>query len=202
MTTGTDLSVPTWIYQKQVLYRNTGQHAHAARPPKRQFRCADGRYLNTLMPNLDATMWHTLVSWLDSEGMAADLWDEQFRSPAVRKEKWHYWMGLVGKFIESHDSSLMYHGGQVRHITWAQVRSPEENLGDLHLQDRNFWAKVEHEEEGETYTYPGAPYPLSQAPWRIWRRAPMVGEHNYDVYAEELGLTREQLTTLAENGVV
>ena len=202
VTTGTDLAIPTWIYKQQVLYRNTGQHAHAGRPPKRQFKCSDGRYLNTLMPNIDATMWHTLVSWLDSEGMAADLWDPEYRDARVRRDKWHHWMGVVGEFIESHDSLLMYHGAQQRHITWAQVRSPEETLEDLHVQDRGFWAQVEHPEQEKTYIYPGAPYPMPEAPWRISRRPPLVGEHNYEVYCKELGLSRDELVRLAESGIV
>jgi len=198
----TDLAIPTWIYRKRALFRNTGQHAHVERPPQRQFRCKDGRYLNTLMPNLDASMWHALVSWLDSEGMAEDLWDEKYRDPYVRKETWHHWMGIVGKFIESHDSQLMYHGAQVRHITWAQVRAPEETLTDLHLEDRGFWAEVEHPEEQRPFTYPGAPYPMPEAPWKVRRRAPLVGEHNFDIYGQELGLTKDDLVTLAESRVI
>ena len=34
------------------------------------------------------------------------------------------------------------------------------------------------------------------------RRAPLVGEHNADIYCDELGLARGALTMLSEVGVI
>ena len=43
---------------------------------------------------------------------------------------------------------------------------------------------------------------MPEAPWRISRRPPLVGEHNYEVYCKELGLSRDELVRLAESGIV
>ena len=50
--------------------------------------------------------------------------------------------------------------------------------------------------------YPGAAYRHSATPWRIARPAPGVGEHNQELYGEELGVTAEQLRVLEETGVI
>ena len=38
--------------------------------------------------------------------------------------------------------------------------------------------------------------------WSIRRRAPLIGEHNLEIYEKELGLSRQQLTVLKESGVI
>ena len=40
------------------------------------------------------------------------------------------------------------------------------------------------------------------SPWGISRRAPLVGEHNEEVYCEDVGLQRADLALLSESGVV
>jgi crotonobetainyl-CoA:carnitine CoA-transferase CaiB-like acyl-CoA transferase len=40
------------------------------------------------------------------------------------------------------------------------------------------------------------------SPWRISRRAPLIGEHNTEIFCDELGLSRAELSVLAENRVI
>jgi formyl-CoA transferase len=35
-----------------------------------------------------------------------------------------------------------------------------------------------------------------------YRRAPLIGEHNEEVYINELGLSKEELLTLKQAGVI
>jgi crotonobetainyl-CoA:carnitine CoA-transferase CaiB-like acyl-CoA transferase len=78
----------------------------------------------------------------------------------------------------------------------------DEIIDDPHLQDRGFFVDVEHPELGRTFMYPGAPAIYSKAPWRISRRAPLIGEHNTEIFCGELGVSREELAVLAESGVI
>jgi crotonobetainyl-CoA:carnitine CoA-transferase CaiB-like acyl-CoA transferase len=61
---------------------------------------------------------------------------------------------------------------------------------------------VEHPELGDTLQYPGAPAKMKETPWKIYRRAPLIGEHNEEVYEKELGLSKEDLAVLKANGVI
>ena len=75
-------------------------------------------------------------------------------------------------------------------------------LESTQLAAREFWQKVEHPELGTTLTYPGAFANASEAPPRISRRAPRIGEHNQEIYEQELGLSTEELKTLKQAGVI
>ena len=75
-------------------------------------------------------------------------------------------------------------------------------LEDAHLHDRSFWKQVEHSELGRSFTYPGEAAIYSDSPWRISRRAPLIGEHNTEIFCDELGLTRGKLIVLAEGQVI
>lgn len=71
-----------------------------------------------------------------------------------------------------------------------------------HLQARGYFVEVEHEELGTTVTYPGPPYRLPESPWRISRRAPLIGEHNREVYQGWLGMSDNELEGLQQTGVI
>ena len=82
------------------------------------------------------------------------------------------------------------------------MRAPEALIDDPHLHDRGFWKKVAHPELGRSFVYPGEAAIYNGSPWRISRRAPLIGEHNTEIFCGELGLTRSELCVLAESGVI
>ena len=82
------------------------------------------------------------------------------------------------------------------------VYTAEDLLRDPQLQARDFFVDVEHPELGRSFAYPGGPYTLSETPWRLTRRAPLLGEHNLEIYGGELGLSREQIASLLAAGVI
>jgi crotonobetainyl-CoA:carnitine CoA-transferase CaiB-like acyl-CoA transferase len=50
--------------------------------------------------------------------------------------------------------------------------------------------------------YPGAPFKLSNGGWKIARRAPLIGEHNEEIYVKELGFSKDELVLLKEANVI
>ena len=143
-----------------------------------------------------------LATWMDGYGLAGALTDQRYQDPIVIKESALHINDVVGNFMAHLTQDEVYHGGQERGFAWGAVRTPEELVNDPHLQDRKFWVEVEHPELGRRFTYPGAPALYNKAPWNISRRAPLVGEHNEEIYCTELGLTWEELASLAEAGAV
>jgi crotonobetainyl-CoA:carnitine CoA-transferase CaiB-like acyl-CoA transferase len=51
-------------------------------------------------------------------------------------------------------------------------------------------------------TYPGAFAKLSKTPVEIKRRAPLIGEHNNEVYQDELGLSISEISALQRHRVI
>ena len=104
--------------------------------------------------------------------------------------------------ISSITRDEVYHGGQKRGFNMGAVWSPDEVMEDQHLEDRGFWTEVEYPELGKKFRHPGPAGIFNGSPWRISRRAPLIGEHNEEVLCRELGLTRGQLAILAEGSVI
>ena len=57
-------------------------------------------------------------------------------------------------------------------------------------------------ELGTTVTYPGPFAKASETPIKTSRRAPLIGEHNEEVYLDELGLSQQDLLTLQQAKVI
>jgi formyl-CoA transferase len=66
---------------------------------------------------------------------------------------------------------------------------------------RGFWSNVDHAELGEITLFPGSPFVFSGERQNI-HRAPLIGEHNVDIYCAELGISEEEFVTLKEAGVI
>src|SRR5688500_12282279 len=201
----TESAIASYVYRGEVLRRQTGRH-HAAKPtPRNQFRAKDGIDVCALVGGnrLTPKLVGALANFLDSYGMAGDLKDPKYQDAAViAANTSHIVDDLITSFIASLPAEEVYHAAQERGFTWAAVRAPEALLDDAHLHDRGFWKQVEHPELGRSFTYPGEAAIYSGSPWRISRRAPLIGEHNIEIFCDELGLSRGQLLVLAENRVV
>jgi len=200
----TEAAIASYIYRGEVLRRQTGRH-HAANPtPRTQFRAKDGTYVCALVGGrLNPKYVGELADLLDSYGMAGDLRDPKYQDPAViAANTSHIIDDLVANFIASLPAEEVYHAAQSRGFTWAAVRAPEALIDDPHLHDRGFWKKVAHPELGRSFVYPGEAAIYNGSPWRISRRAPLIGEHNTEIFCGELGLTRSELCVLAESGVI
>jgi crotonobetainyl-CoA:carnitine CoA-transferase CaiB-like acyl-CoA transferase len=200
----TEAAIANYVYRGEVLRRQTGRH-HAAGPtPRTQFRAKDGAYVTALVAGrLNPRYIGELADLLDTNGMAGDLRDPKYQDPAViLANTAHIIDDLVAGFIASLPAEEVYYAAQERGFTWGAVRPAEALLDDPHLHDRGFWKELEHPELGRSFIYPGEAAIFNGSPWRISRRAPLIGEHNLEIFCGELGLSRGELCVLAENRVI
>ncbi|MDO8567081.1 MAG: CoA transferase [Dehalococcoidales bacterium] len=80
--------------------------------------CRDGYIVLTLLHQ-----WDTLVEWLDSEGMAADLTDEQWKNRDVCLENIDHIIEVLGKWALSHTAAELVEKGQLMRFPWAKVNT-------------------------------------------------------------------------------
>ena len=185
--------------------RQTGRH-HSAGPSPRTPVSRPGRTLCLRAgrwPPQPALHIGELADLLDTNGMGGELRDPKYQDPAfITANTSHIIDDLVAGFIASLPAEEAYHAAQKRGFTWGAVRPPEALLDDPHLHDRDFWKQVEHPELGRSFTYPGEAAIYNGSPWKISRRAPLIGEHNAEIFCDELGLSRSDLVVMAENRVI
>ena len=92
--------------------------------------------------------------------------------------------------------------GIKRGVTICPVFSPSEVTDFVQLNQREFWQDVEHPELDTSIKYPGFPYKFSETPCKVRRRAPLIGEHNTEIYHNEMGLSKEAIITLKGANVI
>jgi formyl-CoA transferase len=85
-------------------------------------------------------------------------------------------------------------------IPCGAVLDSNEVLADKHLRQRGFITELEHPRRGR-YPMPSNPVRLSDSPTEL-TRAPLLGEHNAEVYGKLLGLGAGELDALRNDGVV
>ena len=198
----TEAHVNTYIYTGNVVSRQTGRHAAASPTTKAQLRCKDGKYVNAGASRVTFRQFPALVEWMDSYGLAGDLMEEGYKDPAVFSEGASHINDVMANFVTHLTRDEVAHGGQERGFTWGAIRAPDELVDEGHLNDRGFWVEVPHPELSRSFKYPGPAGIYNGSPWRISSRAPLIGEHNEEIYCVELALARTELAYLAEAGVV
>ncbi len=199
----TEIDVPFWIYNRRACYRQTGRHAQPAIGPEVQFRTREGRYA-IVLPNPFPGGYEALVDFLANKGGAEDLGSERYRRPENRKgpEFGRHLAEVLARFVARYGLEEIWREAQQRGIPWCALRLPEENLDDEQWRSRQTFTPVEHPELGETFTYVGAPLLSQGCSWRKGPRAPLVGEHNEEVYGRELGMSPEEIAELKAQGVI
>jgi len=108
---------------------------------------------------------------------------------------------LLAPWLMSHTKEEIYNLCREKKIPFAPVRNIKEVVNDPHLKVREYFVEVEHPAAGPL-KYPGAPYKLSETPWKIDRPAPLLGEHNEEVYCQRLGYPKEELSQLRRGGII
>ena len=106
---------------------------------------------------------------------------------------WHPWMK------ERTKAELMEVFGE-NHISFQPVHTIGEVAESEHLAARDFWTEVEHPQFDQPVKLPGAPYKLSDSPWTIQRRPPLLGEQTTEVLAT-LGITHSEQARLRRAGI-
>lgn len=80
------------------------------------------------------------------------------------------------------------------------IFNAEDLLEDPHYLEREYWQEVDHPETGPV-KYPGAPYRSEAMQWEIKHPAPLLGQHNEEVYSK-LGYGKKDLASLKEQGII
>ena len=106
----------------------------------------------------------------------------------------------IRPWVESHTADEIFTKGQEWRMPVAKVMSIEELTSDPQYVDRGFFQNIDHPQAGRL-KYPGAPFKMSETPANI-NRAPLLGEHNDEIYPALLNLSRDELAGLRERNVI
>ena len=107
----------------------------------------------------------------------------------------------ISRFFATHTMDELYQGAIKRRIMLYPVYTAREIQEDPQLKARKFWTTLCHKGLGEMVSVPGSPFVISdERPGIV--RAPLIGEHDDDMYIGELGFSRDELVMLRKAGVI
>ena len=186
--------IPYYVFEKFIPKRQGTLHWTGG------FQVFESKDGHVLMPV--RSRFEDMVTWLELNGMAQDLADPKYATLEARKENTGHLVEVIGAFAKTKTTAELVEYGQLIRAPFADVRLVEDLLDDEHFQARGFFITLDHPEFGGQFKYPGAPFQAHGSPYRVTSRAPHIGEHNLEVYRDELHLTESQLAGLRERGVI
>ena len=171
------------------------------------YQCADGWVAALNAGGVQGPASTAIIDWLaetgEDGGLATPVWREKLAlAGALDDDEREHVERVVGAFCATRGKVDLVEEAQRRQSGWAPVFTPREIVESKQLAARDYWIWVRHEDLGESFIYPGAPWKLSETPWKQRGRAPHIGEHNEQVYGELPGLDAAELRRLRMRMVV
>jgi len=156
--------------------------------------CKDG-YIGVIA--VTAQQWQSLCDFM---GMPELKDDPRFLTSIDRAEHVDELEAIILPWLVEHEAEELFREAQKRRIPFAVPASSKMLLESRHLKEREYFVEVEHPLTGKV-RYPGAQVKMGDLPYEL-KRAPLIGEHNEEVYCQRLGYTRDDLVKMREQGIV
>jgi len=106
------------------------------------------------------------------------------------------------QFFMKHTKMELNDGAVERRIQLTPVLTPKDQINFPQFVERGFWRQIEHPELNDTITYPGGFVKPGIGDCGVRFRAPLIGEHNDEIYRKELGMTAAEMVALKQRGVI
>ena len=170
-------------------------------------RPARGAPLEELMPCQDG---HAVVSAQGSQPFAAvaDLLGvEELKEPAFSTTEGRIIHGealerLILRGLARWKKDDLFHAANKQRLVFGQAQGPDDLYRCPHLKERQFFVPVHHPVAGAA-EYPGDSIRLSEgSSFGMRSPAPLLGEHNTEVYRKIVGLSGEEIVRLRNLAVI
>ena len=130
------------------------------------------------------------------------LLDPKFATRQSRIENWEELYSLVAPVLADWKNLDLMRETMAKGMVVGLVQSPEQVVNSPHLTERGYFVEMDHSEVG-SLKYPGPGFLMDgENPMKPTRPAPTLGEHNFEIYHNELGLSVEELDRLRAAGVI
>jgi formyl-CoA transferase len=162
------------------------------------YKCAPGGdddYVFMLTTNEE--MWRALCGAIGRPELSDD---PRFASPKARAKNNEELTAILNEWTGRHNKHEVMQMLGKAGVPCGAVLNTVELLGDPHLRQRRMIVDIEHPARG-TISIPGCPVQLEDSPVEV-ECAPLLGQHNAEIYGQMLGLSQQQLEDLKAQGVI
>ena len=131
---------------------------------------------------------------------APELIDERFGNRYGRVQHYQEIEAIIGPKLKQRGKWELFNQGMEERFVFGPVQTPDEVMSCPQLDACQAWIEVEHPMAG-WLKHPGPGFQVAGLQ-RRWRPAPLLGQHNEEVYCDEIGLSRQELVQLQQLGIV
>ena len=192
------------ILKRQGVYRQTSGENRV----RINWPCKDGHVNYMVQGGSVSYSTRALLGWMGEDGFdTTDLdaidW-EKMGYGAITPELMAQLGGPLGDFFNGHTRAELVQGSLDRRILLFPVATPSALQGHPQLEARGYFKELDHPELGVAVQYPGAFIKSGDGAdiAGLYRRPPLIGEHNLEIYRDELGLSVAEIESLKRGGVI
>jgi crotonobetainyl-CoA:carnitine CoA-transferase CaiB-like acyl-CoA transferase len=127
--------------------------------------------------------------------------DPRFATARGRAEHRDYLDAILMPWLLDRTRNEAFQQLQKYRVMCAPILTAEEILADPQLNEREYFVELDHPAAGKL-PYPGAPFIMSETPFSYRFPAPLLGQHNEEIYCGELGLSKDELEKLKQQGAI
>ena len=164
------------------------------------FKCAPGGlddYVYLIAFPTRTSMWQGLLKAIGREELTKELSQLNMEQLTERQDEIN---AMISEWTIRHTKTeAMRILGELG-VPCSATFNAVDIYADEHLRQREMIVEVDHPQYGK-YIMPGCPIKLSDSPVEV-TTAPLLGQHNADVYGEYLGYDDEKLNALKEQKVI
>lgn len=142
--------------------------------------------------------WQALADLMGNPSWTQEEWCQTAFGRTQHRREFNQ---RIKEWVRGQTKEEFYHKGQAKGIATAIVATAKDVVNSEQMKARQFFVQIDHPRAGKL-NYPSAPYKFSKTPWKVRRSAPLLGEHNEDVYCQRFGYSREELVKLRQYGVI
>ena len=192
------------VLQRMGVYRQTSGENRV----RINWPCADGFVNYMLQGGGVAPSTRALFQWMEEDGFdVAELQAFEWETMGygrITPEIMDTVVGPMADFFLRHTREELTRESVSRRILLFPVATPSDLRRHPQLEARGYFTTVEHPELNEKVDYPGAFIKNGDGSTvaGLRRRAPLVGEHNMEVYGGELGLSAMEIDALKRSGAI
>ena len=127
--------------------------------------------------------------------------EDLFQDYASRCHNWSILEPLLSKWTENRTKDEIYRAMQSEGVAFSPVNSTGDLLESEQLKARGFFVDIDHPIAGG-FRYPGAPFRFSETPWSTEKPAPLLGQHNEEIFQKRLGMSKHEMDRLKREGII
>jgi crotonobetainyl-CoA:carnitine CoA-transferase CaiB-like acyl-CoA transferase len=159
--------------------------------------CHDGYYYFHV-PDMTDEAWAKLTAGLGDASLAKD---PRFLTVGDRQHNYAAVEGAIAELVSRKSRREVWEVMSALGLASGPVLTVGESIEDRHLRARGAFVEIDHPEAGKVKVL--APWVrFSDTPGAITRPAPLMGQHNREVFGQLLGLSAEEIDTLEKEEII